>query len=176
MAQPKFIFTGTPGVGKTTAIEAISEVPLIKTEVPTTDALAARKATTTVAMDYGEFSLDDGQKIRLYGTPGQKRFEFMWRILIDGGLGLIILVDNSRDDPLADLSTYLEDFGDYIDQTAAVVGITRLGDHPAPTLDEYVELMAQKGQIHPVFEVDIRQTDDVLLLIDALLSCLEEAA
>lgn len=175
MAQPKFIFTGTPGVGKTTAIEAISEIPLIKTDVPTTDELAERKAMTTVAMDYGEFSLEDGYKIRLYGTPGQKRFEFMWRILIDGGLGLIILIDSERPDPLADLAMYLDDFGDFIADTAAVIGITRLGS-AGPELDAYIELLGERGQIHPVFEVDIRRQEDVLLLIDALLSCLEAEA
>ena len=175
MTQPKFIFTGTPGVGKTTAIEAVSEIPIITTDVPTTDALAERKAMTTVAMDYGEFTLDDGQKIRLYGTPGQKRFEFMWRILIQGGLGLIILVDNDRPDPLADLSMYLDDFSDFIADTAAVIGITRLTEQASPSLDDYVDLMCQKGQLHPVFDVDIRRKEDVLLLLDALLSCLETA-
>ena len=175
MAQPKFIFTGTPGVGKTTAIETISEIPLLKTEVPTTDELAERKEFTTVAMDYGEFTLGDGQKIRLYGTPGQKRFEFMWRILIDGGLGLVILIDSERPDSLDNLSMYLDNFSDYIADTAAVIGITRLGAH-TPSIDDYVDVLMAKGEMHPVFDVDIRQKEDVLLLIDALLSSLEAAA
>lgn len=174
MAQAKFIFTGPPGVGKTTAIETISEIPLIKTEALTTDALAARKEQTTVAMDYGEISLEDSTKIRLYGTPGQKRFDFMWEILVDGGLGLIILIDNERPEALDDLTLYLDDFANYIADTAAIIGITR-SEKGSFSLDDYINLMAEKGQIHPTFEVDIRKKDDVLLLIDALLSCLEAA-
>ena len=99
----------------------------------------------------------------------------MWRILIDGGLGLIILIDNERPDPVADLAMYLDDFGDFIADTAAVIGITRLGAQ-GPALDDYIELLGARGQIHPVFDVDIRRKDDVLLLIDALLSCLEAKA
>jgi signal recognition particle receptor subunit beta len=171
--DPKFIFTGTPGVGKTTAIAAISEIPLIGTDMTTTDELSAIKGTTTVALDYGQVTLEDGQVIRLYGTPGQQRFDFMWRIIVQGGLGLIILVDNSRDNPLVDLGIYLDNFADFIAETAVVIGVTRTNKATIPGLDEYIDFLLQRGQVHPVFEVDIRQRDDVLILLDALLSCLE---
>ncbi|WP_245391541.1 GTP-binding protein [Thioflexithrix psekupsensis] len=78
MSEIKIVFTGSMGAGKTTAIAAISEIPVINTDVRATDPTTLqRKATTTVAMDYGELTLEDGQKLRLYGTPGQLRFEYM---------------------------------------------------------------------------------------------------
>ncbi len=40
-------------------------------------------------------------RIRLFGTPGQSRFDFLWKILAKNALGMIILTDNSRPDPLA---------------------------------------------------------------------------
>jgi signal recognition particle receptor subunit beta len=57
----KLVFTGSMGAGKTTAISAISEIPVVNTDVSTTDEARRRKATTTVALDYGEMTLDDGQ-------------------------------------------------------------------------------------------------------------------
>ena len=49
-----------------------------------------RKRTTTVALDYGLMKLDAGERIHLYGTPGQERFDFMWDILTKGGLGVVL--------------------------------------------------------------------------------------
>ena len=176
MAQLKFIFTGTPNVGKTTAIAAISEFEPITTEVVTTDELAALKSETTVAMDYGEVTLEDGTKLRLYGTPGQRRFAFMWEILAEDALGLIVLVDNSRTDPLADLDIYLENFADLITSAGVVIGVTRSEQHPSPDQDQFYEHVTQKyGQIYPIFSVDIRKKDDVLLLLDALMATSEAA-
>jgi signal recognition particle receptor subunit beta len=87
----KFVFTGCVNAGKTTAIAAISEVVPVSTEVkPSEESVIKRKSTTTVAMDYGELTLDNGEKIYLYGTPGQRRFDFMCSILTQGALGLII--------------------------------------------------------------------------------------
>ena len=77
MSQYKIIFTGPVGAGKTTAITSISDVPLIKTDEAASDMTKQRKAETTVAMDYGIMNLKDNEKIHLYGTPGQERFDFM---------------------------------------------------------------------------------------------------
>lgn len=169
----KLIFAGPPGAGKTTAIAAISDFPPVNTDVVATDEVAAIKDATTAAMDYGELTLADGQKVFLYGTPGQQRFDFMWKILSAGSLGLIILIDNSRVDPVADLGVYVDNFRALIDRTAGVVGITRA--EQGPPLGAYYELLVQKGCTMPVLEVDARRKQDVLCLLDAFLSLLEYA-
>ena len=69
MTEHKILFTGTMGAGKTTAIAAVSEIPPMRTDVRNTDD-SVSKATTTVGLDYGELTLDNGEKLRLYGTPG----------------------------------------------------------------------------------------------------------
>ena len=109
MIEHKILFSGTMGAGKTTAIAAVSEIGPLSTDVRNTDESVA-KATTTVGLDYGELTLDNGERLRLYGTPGQPRFAFMWDILARGALGLVILIDNSRPDPLADLDVYLDGY------------------------------------------------------------------
>lgn len=169
----KIIFTGPMGAGKTTAIGAISEVPPISTEVRCSDEGKLRKETTTVAMDYGYFTLEDGSRIHLYGSPGQERFDFMWNILTKGGIGLVLLIDNARPDPLADLVLYLDAFKDFIEQTGAVIGITRLDVSNRVMLSDYTDKLLERGQIFPTFEVDVRISNDVKILIHALLATLQ---
>ena len=100
MIENKIIFTGPVGVGKTTAIAALSDEPPVQTDASASDMTAVRKGYTTVAMDYGLIQLDENTKIHLYGTPGQERFDFMWDILSQGSMGLILLLDNTRGNPV----------------------------------------------------------------------------
>jgi signal recognition particle receptor subunit beta len=173
MTQLKFIFTGTPGAGKTTAIAAISDFPPVSTDAFATDDLMDVKEHTTVAMDFGELTLESGERIGLYGTPGQERFRHMWEILIKGGLGLIILVDNSRPNPLADLKIYLDNFRQFINQTGAVIGITRADIDTRVSLQDYQQVLDKEGFVLPIFEADARSKEDVLLLLDMLMAVVE---
>lgn len=170
--EHKILFTGTMGAGKTTAIAGVSEIPPVSTDVRNTDASVA-KATTTVGLDYGELTLDNGEKLRLYGTPGQMRFDFMWRILSRGALGLVILIDNSRPDPLVDLDIYLDGFAELIERTACVVAIGRTETHPSPSLDTYATHMQRKGVLCPVLEANVTDPRQVVQLLDLLLIQLE---
>lgn len=85
MHNHKIIFTGPVGAGKTTAITSISDVPTLRTDEIASDMTKNRKSETTVAMDYGILNLGNGERVHLYGTPGQERFNFMWDILTEGG-------------------------------------------------------------------------------------------
>lgn len=172
MADHKILFTGTMGAGKTTAIGAISEIRPLNTDVHNHDASVA-KDLTTVGLDYGEVTLENGEKVRLYGTPGQKRFDFMWTILSKGALGVILLIDNSRPDPLADLDLYLDGFADLISRTACVVGVGRMEQSPQPDLDAFALRMQDKGFVSPVLATDVRDPAQVLQLVDLLLLQLE---
>lgn len=172
MKEYKILFTGVMGAGKTTAIGCVSEVPPVVTDVLNSDTSVA-KERTTVGLDYGQFTLDNGDRIRMFGTPGQVRFDFLWPILVKNALGMIILADNSRPDPLADLSVYLDGFAEHLGALPCAVGVGRLESHPRPSLDDYADALAQKGHMFPVLGVDVRQKDDVILLIDTLLMQLE---
>ena len=77
--ERKIIFAGPVGAGKTTAIDTISDIPVVSTEQAASDEVALRKSNTTVAMDYGVLNLDDGLRVHLYGAPGQDCFDFMWK-------------------------------------------------------------------------------------------------
>lgn len=174
MSEIKIVFTGSIGAGKTSAITAISEVPVINKNVRTTDmSTLSRRSTTTVAMDYGELTLDNGQKLRLYGTPGQQRFDYMWKILIKGALGLIILVDNAGPDPIGDLARYIGNFREFIKETSAVVGVTRMDISPEPELQVYHNYLQEQGIQLPLYAVDARSRQSIAMLIQALVTMLK---
>lgn len=173
MSELKFIFTGTPGAGKTTAIAAISDRPPVSTDMLTTDELNDVKEHTTVAMDFGEFTLENGERVFLYGTPGQERFRHMWEILINGGLGLIVLVDNTRPDPCKDMEMYLENFRAFIEKTGAVIAVTRSDLSPEPEIDAFQDTLTHMGLVLPIMHADPRNKEDVLMLLDMLMSIVE---
>jgi len=172
-AEIKIVFTGTVGAGKTTAIASVSDRPPVATDALATDDTGALKPTTTVALDYGEMRLPDGDKLRLYGTPGQHRFRFMWEILAKGALGFVILVDNTRPSPLEDLAGYLDNFGPWIERSAAVVGVTHGEYCRGPDLEQYHEFISRREAAHPVMFTDPRQPRHVITLMDTLLAALE---
>src|SRR6201999_4359774 len=58
--------------------------------------LTPTKNTTTVAMDFGRITLAENLVLYLFGTPGQRRFWFMWDDLVRGAIGAIVLVDVRR--------------------------------------------------------------------------------
>lgn len=137
------------------------------------DMTQSRKPQTTVAMDYGLITLDGDERIHLYGTPGQERFDFMWNILIKGGIGLILLLDNTRKDPFQDMKFYTHAFREFIEQQQLVVGITRMDLQRRPGLTEYRQWLEQLGLKAPIFEVDARSRNDVITLVQALLYSLD---
>lgn len=173
MSQYKIIFTGPVGAGKTTAISSISDAPPVKTDAAASDMTKNRKSSTTVAMDYGVMNLEGGEKIHLYGTPGQERFDFMWDILTNGGIGLVLLLDNTRADPFQDMRFFLEAFDKFIANTAVAIGVTQMDISSKPSITEYHQQLQTLGLKPPVFSVDAREHNDVSLLVQALLYSLD---
>ena len=169
----KLVFAGSMGAGKTTAIRAISEIEPICTDVKNSDRTEFDKEETTVAMDYGELTLPSGEKLGLYGTPGQLRFDFMWQIVATGALGIVVLVDNSRSDPLADLQRYLAAFRGHAESGAVVIAIGRMETHPIPTLTEYSVQLEKLRLLVPIMPADVRRREDVLDVLEVLFHQIE---
>ncbi|MBC2666008.1 ATP/GTP-binding protein [Novosphingobium flavum] len=158
MAEHIILFAGPMGAGKTTAIRSLSEIEVVSTEAANTDRETADKDTTTVALDYGEITIGDEDKVRLYGIPGQRRFDFMWSVLKERAMGLVLLLNADAAAPLAQLTEFLEEFGDLHRTGGVVVGITRTDVTAGPSLADYARTIeaALPGSLVPVFTVDAR--------------------
>ncbi len=124
-------------------------------------------------MDYGLIRLGEDERVHLYGTPGQERFDFMWDILTKGGIGLILLLDNTRQDPYRDMKFYTNAFRDFIQQEQMVVGVTRMDLQRKPGINDYRSWLKALSIDAPVFEVDARDRSDVTSLVQALLYSLD---
>lgn len=175
MGPYRIVFAGPIGAGKTTAIQALSDVPPISTEVASAEAEAVGKRTTTVAFDLGQVLLENGDLVQLYGAPGQARFDFMWPMISENAIGAVILADNRRPDTIPLTLDYVREFAPRVAAGNCVVGVGRGNVHRKPGIDEYQDALEAAGFAIPVMEVDIRRKEHALLLLDVLLARLEAA-
>ena len=159
----RIIITGTPGCGKTTAVQSVNALGFQGSN-------RVEKRSTTIGQDYAELSLDDEIVLRCYGTPGQRRFAFIWELLARKADGLIILVDGTRPAPLSDMEIYLENFHELVTGKTAIICVVKTeGVSGAPAAANFDEHLKQLGHPLPVIFADGRNRDDILSVIDRLL-------
>jgi len=114
MQAVKMVITGPFSSGKTEFIASISEIDVVRTERQiTSEAERAVKDATTVAMDFGRITVDDELVLYLFGTPGQRRFDFMWEVLAEGMLGFVVMVDSTKPETFREAKSILETFRAY---------------------------------------------------------------
>lgn len=115
MKFPKVVVTGGFNSGKTTLIQTVSEIPIVTTDEKLTDSQQNIKGETTVVMDFGRITVDLDTIVYLFGTPGQKRFDFMWDILSKNMVGFIVMIDSSNLDSIQateDIMSYFKEMSD----------------------------------------------------------------
>lgn len=172
MEEYKIVFTGNMGAGKTTAIGLLSDIPVVSTDVINHDETHG-KLMTTVGIDYGCIKLSDTLKLMLYGTPGQKRFSFMWKIVAQGALGVVILIDATHENAFDDLKNYITFYlSEGIEDI--VIGITHSDEKQAYSIEGFINIMQKHSPYAlPIFVCDARQKSDVLFLLEILVASIE---
>ncbi len=173
MQTVKMVVTGPFSAGKTAFIQAISEIDVVSTERKISREEERVKETTTVAMDFGRITVDDDLVLYLFGTPGQKRFDFMWEILSEGMLGFIVVVDSSRPETFREAKGILQTFRAYA-PTPYVVAANKQDREDAWTVDDLrIALkLDRKVKMLPCVATDRQAVKKVLL--ELLYSILEE--
>ncbi|TWF78541.1 hypothetical protein FHX44_114464 [Pseudonocardia hierapolitana] len=170
----KVLIAGGFGVGKTTLVSSLSEIPPLLTEQAMTTAsigvdeadMVPTKTTTTVAMDFGRITVDESLILYLFGTPGQSRFWFMWDELARGSVGAVVLVDLRRIDDCFPAIDFFENR-----RLPFVVGVNRFpgaDDYDADTVRDALALPSDC----PLIWMDAR---DPRSSRDALVTLVEHA-
>lgn len=135
MQAVKMVVTGPFSSGKTQFIQSVSEIDVVSTERKISSDAEKIKESTTVAMDFGRITVDDELVLYLFGTPGQKRFDFMWEILSEGMLGFVVMVDSTRPETFREAKSILETFRAYA-PTPYVVAANKQDMQEAWELDD----------------------------------------
>lgn len=172
----KILIVGPLGVGKTTFIKILSEIPTMHTDEVMTEAAIGtddlsldslrEKTTTTVAIDFGRLTLAD-IVLYLYGTPGQERFLPLWEDIALGSLGALVLADTRRLDESFEVMDLIEEHG-----LRYAVAVNLFADSPAHSL----EILRSKLDLDdhtPLVTCDAREKNSAL---DALIALTEYLA
>lgn len=165
----KLVFGGPVGAGKSTAIRAIADAEPISTEMPLIDGPMGDKTTTTVALDFATVMLDDGAPLFVYGLPGQAHFEFMYPIVVEGALGVIVLLNGTQPDLAAECERWLTGMRRINEAILMVIGVTQTETLPSFSITPLREVIKRCGAPVPVFTIDARSKEEVTQLVRALL-------
>ena len=166
----KIVVAGGFGVGKTTLVRSLSEIPPLLTEETMTRASSGiddtsavpDKRTTTVAMDLGRITVDEELILYLFGTPGQDRFWFMWDELARGSVGGVVLVDLRRIDECFPAVDYFENR-----RLPFVVAVNGFPGTDGVARDAVRDALALAPDT-PVVRMDARSVDSCLATVVAL--------
>jgi signal recognition particle receptor subunit beta len=127
--------------------------------------------------------LSGSDKLRLYGAPGQDRFDFMWDILLQQAKGVALILNHASADPLAELEHYLQAISERVpgNRLPLAIGVTHTDENPDISLNIYADYLRSKnvsfcGVMPPVIEVDARVASHVRSLLLVMVAQFEMAA
>lgn len=175
MLTVKMVVTGPFNAGKTEFIQTVSEIDVVSTERKISSPEERVKETTTVAMDFGRITVDEELVLYLFGTPGQKRFDFMWEILSEGMLGFIVMVDSTAPETFREARNILQAFRSF-SPTPYVVAASKQDLDEAWDLDDMrIALrLDPEDKLLPCVAVEKEAVKTVLLeLLDSIVKELE---
>ncbi len=176
MQTLKIVVTGPFNSGKTEFIQSISEIDVVSTDRKITRESERIKSQTTVAMDFGRITIDEELILYLFGTPGQKRFDFMWEILSEGMLGFVVLVDSTRPETFREARRILDTFRSY-SPVPYIVGANKQDlDDAWPPEDLRIVLRVESSvKVVPCVATDKESVKKVLLeLLYSIIELMDE--
>ncbi len=174
MQTVKMVVTGPFSAGKTEFIRSVSEIDVVSTERKISGVQEkAVKESTTVAMDFGRITVDDDLVLYLFGTPGQRRFDFMWEILSEGMLGFVVMVDSTRPETFREARSILETFRAYA-PTPYVVAANKQDKQDAWDIDDMRHALRLDSKVKLIACIATDRDSVKAILLELLYSILNE--
>jgi signal recognition particle receptor subunit beta len=180
----KLVVAGPVGAGKTTFVQAISSVGVLETDE--TLSLPGRsngrfvgddKRVTTVGIDFGRIELGAEAMLYLFGTPGQRRFDYMWEIAARGMLGFLLVFESGRPEAWQEAREVLTAFR-ALAPVPFAVAVNKGGDWDRDRAEAVQALGLDDDDL--VLPVDARDRDSVktvlVAFLERMLDLLEAAA
>lgn len=171
------VFVGPFGVGKTTAVHTLSNVRVITTEARSTPMAQLDdqgetfgKVATTVALDYGEWVTEEGQRVSLIGTPGQSRFSAMRRSAMVTKVGIVLWLFGDRAGAIDEMRAWIDQLDGETELNNLVVAVTRYDDEVGPPISAYEDFLDERLPSAPIVLADPRAKDDVARVVTTVLA------
>ena len=176
-------FMGPFGVGKTTAVRAVTQSEVVLTEATSTAASIMGgkhlKPTTTVGLEYGEWTAPDGTLVAVVGTPGQARFDAVRQSALPRSTAVVLWVFGHHAEALLDCELWVRFMLDEgVPTSKLAVAVTRLDDDSTLAVDDFAQVVAEHADAEvPVLAADPRSAEDVQqVLVASLRGALAAAA
>ncbi len=173
MQAVKMVITGPFSSGKTEFIGTISEIDVVSTERKISSSAEKIKESTTVAMDFGRITVDEDLVLYLFGTPGQRRFDFMWDILSQGMLGFVVMVDSTKPETFREAKRILETFESYA-ATPYVVAANKQDQEDAWDPEDLRIILRLRSDVKILPCVAVEKESVKNVLLELLYSILEQ--
>ncbi|MEV5409470.1 ATP-binding protein [Thermopolyspora sp. NPDC052614] len=161
----KIVVAGGRGAGKTTFLEAISDIDPVTAEAVLAEPDAAPDAAPggeVIGFDVGRVGVDDDVVLCLFCTPDRENREFFRAELADGAAGAVVLVDLRRVDRCYPAIDLLEEHG-----VPLAVAVNDFGGADRFGLDEVRDALGVDAGV-PVVRCDARDRDSVKQVLIAL--------
>ena len=149
---PRILATGPFNAGKSTVVKALSQ-----------RSVSIDRMGTTVAFDHGHVNVT-GIEADIFGTPGQERFEFIFKIFAREVSGVLLVIDATRPDELPRAKQMLDLVGP---QTPYVVLANKSDLEGALTPDDIAHRMGLAADVPviPTVATEDRGVRDALLVL-----------
>lgn len=167
----KIVFGGPLGSGKTNSIQTLTEVSVLSIDAINPAKKSDPNKVSSVNIEYAEIELDEGLIVGLYATP-TAHLDLIGAKLCKDAVGAVILIDHSLKSAVEDLEYYVDAFKKHLSNI--VIGVTHLDEDPQQLLKKYRNWISMRSETLPLFAIDARQKDDVLILIEALIARAEQ--
>lgn len=176
----KVILLGSPASGKTTTIQSVSSGKALNSDVSATDSVASDKSKTTVGIDYAEIKItgykeNKYRKLKLFGTPGQIKFNFVWDMIGKDADAFVILLDMSRPEPLSYLKFFLKFLKTEIGVTRQISCALTHCDNYKGDISTFSDCIESEFPIlSGVYNIDARIKEDVKTMLEDIYPQIEK--